>query len=118
MVYFPSERAVHGGDLFIMNGAPFCDTTSGCSMKDWDGTVQKALAWDFDIAIPGHGPVGKKADMTKWVQTMATIRSKVKAACAGGAADAASRLDFKDLGIGSIGMMTRSFPGVCQELAQ
>jgi cyclase len=118
MVYFPSERAVHGGDLFITGGAPYCDTGSGCSIREWDATVQKALAWDFDIAIPGHGPVAKKADMAKWVQTIAGIRSHVKTACDGGVADAASRLDLKDLGINSIGMLGRSFPGMCQELAQ
>jgi len=118
MVYFPSERAVHGGDLFITGGAPYCDTNAGCSIRDWNGTVQKALAWDFDIAIPGHGPVAKKADMAKWVTTMASIRDKAQAACAGGAADAASRFDLKDLGINSIGMMTRSFPGMCREFAQ
>src|SRR5579883_490023 len=88
MVYFPSERAVHGGDLFITGGAPYCDTGAGCSLTEWNGTVRKALAWDFDIAIPGHGPVAKKADMAKWVDTMASIRDKARMACAGGAADA------------------------------
>jgi len=118
MVYFPSEHAVHGGDLFITGGAPYCDTGAGCSLTEWPGTVQKALSWNFDIAIPGHGPVAKKADMAKWVTTMAAIRDKARSACAGGAADAISRFDLKDLGINSTGMMPRSFPGVCKEFGQ
>jgi glyoxylase-like metal-dependent hydrolase (beta-lactamase superfamily II) len=118
MVYFPSERVLHTGDLFVTSGAPFCDTASGGSIKEWDATVQKALAWDFDTVIPGHGSVAKKADLVKWVQTVAAIRAKVKTACAGGATDAASRLDLKDLGMNSIGMMGRGMPGMCQELAQ
>jgi len=62
--------------------------------------------------------VAKKADMAKWVTTMAAIRDKARSACAGGAADAISRFDLKDLGINSTGMMPRSFPGVCKEFGQ
>jgi len=80
--------------------------------------VQKALQLDFDTVIPGHGPVVKKADLQKWVTTLAAIRTKVKAACAGGVADAASRIDLKDLGIPTLGPLERGLPGMCRELAQ
>jgi cyclase len=116
VVYFPSERVLHTGDLFVSQGAPFCDTANGGSIKDWDATIQKALQYDFDTVIPGHGPVAKKADLAKWVQTLATIRSRVKTACAGGVADAASRIDLKDLGMSTIGMLERGLPGMCKEL--
>jgi len=118
VVYFPSERVLHTGDLFVSQGAPFCDTTAGGSIKEWDATVQKALQLDFDTVIPGHGPVVKKADLQKWVTTLAAIRAKVKTACAGGVADAASRIDLKDLGIPTLGMLERGLPGMCRELAQ
>ena len=68
--------------------------------------------------FPGHGPVVKKADLQKWVATLAAIRTKVKTACAGGVADAASRIDLKDLGIPTLGMLERGLPGMCRELAQ
>lgn len=68
--------------------------------------------------IPGHGPVAKKADLTKWVQTIASLRAHVKAACAGGASDAAKRLDLSDLGMKTGGLFDRGIPGMCQELAQ
>src|SRR5581483_2575726 len=68
VVYFPSERVLHTGDLFVTSGAPFCDTGSGGSIKEWDATVRKALEYDFDTVIPGHGPVAKKTDLEKWVQ--------------------------------------------------
>jgi cyclase len=116
VVYFPSERVLHTGDLFVSAGAPFCDTANGGSIKEWDATIQKALQFDFDTVIPGHGAVVKKADLVKWVQTLATIRSRVKTACAGGAADAASRIDLKDLGMATIGMLERGLPGMCKEL--
>lgn len=117
VVYFPSERVLHTGDLFVSSGAPFCDTANGGSIKQWDATIRKALELDFDTVIPGHGPVAKKADLVKWVDTLATIRTQVQTACAGGAADAAKRLDLKDLGMPTIGMLERGMSGMCQELA-
>lgn len=117
VIYFPSERALHMGDLFV-NGAPFCDTTAGCSIKEWDKTLEKAMAYDFDVVIPGHGPVGKKADLAKYIQTVAAVREHVRKACAGGAADAAKRVDLSDLGLTPGAMFARGVPGMCQELAQ
>jgi hypothetical protein len=61
---------------------------------------RKALPYDLDVVIPGHGPVVKKADLVKWVQTVATIRTRVQKACAGGA------------------IFDRGVPGMCQELSQ
>jgi len=116
VVYFPSERVLHTGDLFVSSGAPFCDTANGGSIKEWDATIRKALELDFDTVIPGHGAVVKRAELMKWVDTLATIRTRVKTACAGGAADAASRIDLKDLGMTSLGMLERGLPGMCREL--
>ena len=40
VIYFPSERVLHTGDLFVV-GAPYCDANSGGSIKEWSQTVQK-----------------------------------------------------------------------------
>ncbi|MCX6627585.1 MAG: MBL fold metallo-hydrolase, partial [Candidatus Solibacter sp.] len=118
-IYFPAERVLHTGDLFVTPGAPFCDVANGGSIKEWDATIQKVLQYDFDIVIPGHGPVSKKADLVKWAQTLATVRTRIKAACAGGVEDAAKRVDLTDLGMGAGGaMFERGIPGMCKELAQ
>jgi glyoxylase-like metal-dependent hydrolase (beta-lactamase superfamily II) len=83
VIYFPSERVLHTGDLFVV-GAPYCDANSGGSIKEWSQTVQKILdTYDFDTVIPGHGPVSKRADLEKWVGTMATVRDRVRQACSG-----------------------------------
>ena len=116
MVFFPSERVVHTGDLFT-NGAPFCDAGANCSINEWDKTIGKAVQMDFDIVIPGHGPLQKKADLQKYGQTLGTMRDRIKAACAGGAADAAKRLDFKDLGYPALSaLFTGGVPKMCEEL--
>jgi cyclase len=118
VMYFPSERVLHTGDLFVNGGAPFIDGANGGSIKDWDKTIEKALQYDFDYVIPGHGPVAKKADLAKWVQTLASIRAHVKTACAGGASDAAKKVDLSDLGMKTSPMFERGISGMCQELAQ
>jgi len=99
VVYFPSERVLHTGDLFVVGGAPFCDTANGGSINEWEATIQKALQFDFDIVIPGHGAVSKKADLQKWAQTLASIRTRVKTACSGGVEDAPKRMDWSGLGL-------------------
>jgi cyclase len=118
VIHFPSERTLHMGDLFT-NGAPFCDTTSNCSIKEWDQTLQKALAYDVDTVIPGHGPLMKKADLARYVQTVATVRDRVRKACASGSPDdAVKRIDLADMGLSMAGMAARGVPGMCKELAQ
>jgi len=120
VIYFPSERVLHTGDLFVNGTAPFIDYSAHGSIVEWDKTLEKALEYDVDTIIPGHGPVAKKADLVKWRQTLATLRTRAKAACAGGASDAIQRLDIKDLGMGTAPspLFARSMEGMCQELAQ
>ncbi len=73
---------------------------------------------DFDTVIPGHGEVSKKADLVKWMQTLSAVRTQVTKACAGGAADAAKRLDLTLAGMKPSALFERGLPGMCQELAQ
>jgi len=118
VVYFPSEKVLHTGDLFT-SGAPYCDSTAGCSIKEWDKTLEKVMqAFDFDTVIPGHGPVMKRADLAKYIQNLAVVRERVKTACGGGVDDAAKRVDFKDIGLATSAMFERGVPGMCRELAQ
>jgi glyoxylase-like metal-dependent hydrolase (beta-lactamase superfamily II) len=117
VIYFPSERVLHTGDLFVV-GAPYCDSNSGGSIKEWDQTVQKILqTYDFDTVIPGHGPVSKREDLVKWVGTMATVRDRVRQACASGS-DAADKLDFSGLGFQPSTLFKSGVSGMCKELAQ
>jgi len=118
VIYFPSERVLHTGDLFVTSGAPFIDGSAGGSIKEWDQTVQKILqTYDFDTVIPGHGPVSKRADLEKWVGTMATVRDRVQKACAFGT-DAADKLDFSGLAFQPSPLLKSGMPGMCKELAQ
>jgi hypothetical protein len=33
--------------------------------------------WDFDVVIPGHGPVSKRADLVKYRKDFETMRNRV-----------------------------------------
>jgi glyoxylase-like metal-dependent hydrolase (beta-lactamase superfamily II) len=119
VVYFPSERVLHTGDLEMTTGGPpFIDYSAGGSLVDWDKTLEQALQYDFDTVIPGHGPVAKKADLAKWRQTIIALRTKSKAACAAGGVDALKKMNLEEVGLKPSPMFDRSIPGVCQELAK
>jgi cyclase len=117
IIFFPSERAIHMGDLFV-NSAPFIDVDNGGSIKDWDQTIEKVLKYDFDVVIPGHGPISKKADLVKWAQTLATLRTRIKTACTGDVATAAKRIDMNEFGFKPSANFDRGVPGMCKELSQ
>ena len=117
VILFPSERVLHTGDLFVNGSAPFIDYSAKGSIVEWDKTLDRVLQLDFDLVIPGHGPVARKADLMKWRNSIAELRSRAKKACAGGTAGADKRLDLSGLGMDdSLGFMGRSVPGMCAEL--
>jgi cyclase len=119
VIYFPSERVLHTGDLCMTTGGPpFIDYSAGGSLVDWDKTLEQALQYDFDTVIPGHGPVSKKADLVKWRQTIINLRNKSKAACAAGGTENLKKMNLAEIGLTPSPMFDRSVPGICQELAR
>lgn len=76
-IYFPDLRVVHTGDLCVTSGTPFIDYSAGASAKEWTGTIDKILAWDFDTVIPGHGPVSKRADLINFRNNFEKMRDRV-----------------------------------------
>ena len=118
VILFPSERVLHTGDLFVNGSTPFIDYSAKGSLVEWDKTLDRVLQLDFDTVIPGHGAVAKKADLVKWRDTIVALRTRAKAACEGGAADAGKRVQISDLGLqDTLGFFSRSMPGICAELA-
>ena len=76
-IYFPDLKVVHTGDLCVIGTSPFIDYSAGGSAKDWTGTLDKILAWDFDTVIPGHGPVAKRADLIAFRDHFEKMRDRV-----------------------------------------
>ncbi len=76
VLYYPKLRAIHTGDLFLTS-APFVDYPNGGSALEWDDTLNAVLQLEFDIVIPGHGPVSTREDVVRWKDDFETYRNRV-----------------------------------------
>jgi len=76
MVYFPALKTLHTGDL-VAGSSPLIDYGGGGSLKEWAATLDSAMKLDFDTMIPGHGPVGKKADMLTYRNNVEKLRVEI-----------------------------------------
>jgi glyoxylase-like metal-dependent hydrolase (beta-lactamase superfamily II) len=63
---FVEDRAIHMGDLFFNGRYPNIDLEAGGSVREWAETLDRVFALDFDIVIPGHGPVTDREGMRKF----------------------------------------------------
>jgi len=90
IVYFPELRVIHTGDLFLARAsrAPvdqakprgvsiYVDYAQGGSFIEWSKTLERVLTLDFDLAIPGHGPVSTKADLATFKTDLEIMRARV-----------------------------------------
>ncbi len=60
VVLFVEDRVLHTGDLFFNHRYPNIDLEAGGSVREWDATLDRVMALDFDRVIPGHGPVSDR----------------------------------------------------------
>lgn len=78
-VHFADADVVHVGDTWWNGVYPFIDYSTGGSI---DGQIQAAEAnlakfTDQTIFIPGHGPVGNRADLAEYRDMLVAIRGSV-----------------------------------------
>jgi len=82
IIYFPELKAIHTGDLYISGsrrGVPiYVDYVQGGSLLEWTRTLDRTLQLDFDIVIPGHGPVASKADLARFNGDIAAMRARLQ----------------------------------------
>lgn len=81
VVHFRNSNVIHMGDTFFNKLYPFIDTSSGGKV---DGMLKAAdqaleLANDSTMIIPGHGPLGNKADLKAYREMLASVSEKIKA---------------------------------------
>jgi glyoxylase-like metal-dependent hydrolase (beta-lactamase superfamily II) len=58
---FPEERALFAVDFVSVKRLPY-KTLSDAYFPDWIEAIKAVEGLDFDILVPGHGPMGTKAD--------------------------------------------------------
>jgi cyclase len=82
VIFFTQSNVVHMGDDFFNSGMfPFIDIESGGSVQGMIAGDEKVLAEVPDDVkiIPGHGPLGTKDDLRKFVQMLKETSAAVEA---------------------------------------
>jgi cyclase len=85
VIFFPQSNVVHMGDDFFNGGMfPFIDLESGGSVQGMIAGGEKVLSEVPDDVkiIPGHGPLGTKDDLRKFItmlkETSAAVEAGIK----------------------------------------
>ena len=78
-VQFTEANILHCGDTFWNGHYPFIDYSSGGNINGMIKATEKNLATAADdtIIIPGHGPIGNKAQLTEFHDMLVGIRDNV-----------------------------------------
>jgi glyoxylase-like metal-dependent hydrolase (beta-lactamase superfamily II) len=81
IVQFRKANVLHAGDTFFNGMYPFIDLSSGGEVGGMIAASDRmlAMAGDGTKIIPGHGPLGTKADLKAYRDMLATARDRVAA---------------------------------------
>jgi len=85
----PEERLAFAGDLAFFQSHPFMGTSDP---QAWSEVLERLEQSDIDTFVPGHGPVGTKADIAsvrQYVTALEQLAAQVVES--GGSADDAAR---------------------------
>jgi len=89
-IFFAQRRAVATGDC-VTRGNPrgavnpptssriLIDYDNGGSFDEALKTIARLLTFDFDTVIPGHGPLGTKAEIVRWYEGLQRLHDHVSA---------------------------------------
>jgi cyclase len=81
IIHFMNANVLHLGDVFFNGRYPFIDLSTGGSFEGMIGAATAALRYANDSTriIPGHGPLGTRADLVAYRDMLVTIRDRVAA---------------------------------------
>lgn len=77
LVVLPEERVVFAGDVAFHHVTPLAFEGH---VGDWIGVCDEAASLDIDTIVPGHGPVGGKAELAEMRGYLHSIREQARAA--------------------------------------
>jgi cyclase len=86
MIHFQEADVIHMGDTFFNGFYPFIDAKSGGSVEGVFAAIDTvlALADDDTVIVPGHGPVGNKADLIAYREMLTQARDAISPLIADG----------------------------------
>ena len=73
---FPRERLLFAVDFIPVNSYAFRDFPDSY-MPDWIDSLRRVEAMDFDVLVPGHGPLGNKATVVMFREYLQDLRDEV-----------------------------------------
>jgi glyoxylase-like metal-dependent hydrolase (beta-lactamase superfamily II) len=76
IIYFHRANVIHAGDTFFNGLYPYIDVGSGGSLDGMIDATDKVLAMANDATkiIPGHGPLGNRAQLKVYRDMLAAVR--------------------------------------------
>ena len=74
VVYFPAERAVATGDLFLTNSCPAMDQGD---MENWISALDSILQLPVNSVVPGHFELASKDELRRFRNYLADLRDQV-----------------------------------------
>ena len=124
VIYFPEERVIHTGDLYVPGGF-LTDYEAGGGALEWDATLRAIMDLDFDTVIPGHLRISvPREDLAQHILDFETVRERVRQFIARGGdrEDLTGQLQLEDLAGWSEALLLAplkpSFEGLYDELLQ
>jgi cyclase len=100
-VHFQKANVVSMGDLFFNGMYPYIDPGTGGKITGMIATADEilSLADNYTKIVAGHGPLGNKADLTKFRDMLITSRDRVEKLKSAGksALEAVAEKPFADL---------------------
>jgi glyoxylase-like metal-dependent hydrolase (beta-lactamase superfamily II) len=76
VVRFPRERLLFAVDFIPVESVAFRDFPDAY-IEDWIVSLERVESMDFDVLVPGHGPVGTKAHVRMHREFMEELRDEV-----------------------------------------
>lgn len=81
VVYFPAQKVVATGDLFLNHSSPAMDRGS---VLNWIHALEQMLNTTAQTFVPGHFEVGSRADLQRFHDYLADLRDQVASQVAKG----------------------------------
>jgi glyoxylase-like metal-dependent hydrolase (beta-lactamase superfamily II) len=79
-IHFQKANVLHMGDTFFNGFYPFIDAGTGGNINGMITATEKSmrLVNSETKVVPGHGPLGDQASLTKWYEMLSTVRDRIQ----------------------------------------
>jgi cyclase len=91
-VFLPKERVLFAGDIAFHYVTPLAFQGH---IGNWIQAADRLLTYEADVIVPGHGPIGTKADLKRMREYLALVRREAKKRFDAGMPEEAAAGDIK-----------------------